>query len=371
MTVDIEQLHRRISALEAENARLNALAASDDSELERAETALADSEQRYRTLFDRIDEGFCIIEFFDGPHGPLSDYIHIEANPAYEAHAGISNVVGQKLREMVPDEADGWVELYGGVLRTGTPIRFERELVATGRHLELAAFRIEPASRRQVAVLFQDITARKRAETAIQNLNETLEVRINEAIAERKQAEEALRQSQKMEAVGQLTGGIAHDFNNLLTGIMGSLELLETRLRQGRTSELNRYVAVAQGAAKRAAALTHRLLAFSRRQTLDAKPTDVNRLVIGMEELIRRTVGPQITLEVVTAGRVVVGADRRLPARERAAQPLYQRARRHAGRAAALRSRPPINGSTTARPSNAICRPANICRYASPTPAPA
>ena len=301
MTVDIEQLHRRIAALEAENARLSAIAAADNSELERAETALADSEQRYRTLFNSIDEGFCIIEFFDGPHGPLSDYVHIEANPAYEHHAGIPNVVGQKLREMVPDEADGWVELYGGVLRSGVPIRFERELVATGRHLELAAFRIEPASRRQVAVLFQDITARKRAETEIQNLNETLEARIAEAIAERKQAEEALRQSQKMEAVGQLTGGIAHDFNNLLTGIIGSLELLEMRLRQGRTSELNRYVAVAQGASKRAAALTHRLLAFSRRQTLDAKPTDVNRLVMGIEELIRRTVGPQITLEVVTA----------------------------------------------------------------------
>jgi signal transduction histidine kinase/ActR/RegA family two-component response regulator len=301
VTVDIEQLHRRIAALEAENARLSAIAAADNSELERAETALADSEQRYRTLFNSIDEGFCIIEFFDGPHGPLSDYVHIEANPAYEHHAGIPNVVGQKLREMVPDEADGWVELYGGVLRSGVPIRFERELVATGRHLELAAFRIEPASRRQVAVLFQDITARKRAETEIQNLNETLEARIAEAIAERKQAEEALRQSQKMEAVGQLTGGIAHDFNNLLTGIIGSLELLETRLRQGRTSELNRYVAVAQGASKRAAALTHRLLAFSRRQTLDAQPTDVNRLVMGIEELIRRTVGPQITLEVVTA----------------------------------------------------------------------
>ncbi len=299
--VETEELQRRIGALEAENARLRELAVADSTELERAATALADSEQRYRTLFNSIDEGFCIIEFLDGPHGPLSDYVHIEANPAYAHHAGIPNVVGQKLREMVPDEADGWAELYGGVLRTGVSIRFERELVATGRHLELAAFRIEPASRRQVAVLFQDITARKRAEAAIHHLNETLEVRIAEAIAERKHAEEALRQSQKMEAVGQLTGGIAHDFNNLLTGIIGSLELLETRLRQGRTSELHRYVGVAQGASKRAAALTHRLLAFSRRQTLDAKPTDVNRLAMDMEELIRRTVGPQITLEVVTA----------------------------------------------------------------------
>ena len=231
--VEIEELQERIAALEAENTRLRALAAADNTERERAETALADSEQRYRTLFNSIDEGFCIIEFLDGPHGPLSDYVHIEANPAYALHAGIPNVVGQKLREMVPDEADGWAELYGGVLRTGVPIRFERELIATGRHLELAAFRIEPASRRQVAVLFQDITARKRAEQALQHLNETLEARIAEAIAERKQAEEALRQSQKMEAVGQLTGGIAHDFNNLLTGIIGSLELLEIAAATG------------------------------------------------------------------------------------------------------------------------------------------
>ena len=298
---EIETIQRRIKALEDENARLRDLVEADVSRRREAEAALAESEERYRTLFNSIDEGFCIIEFFDGPHGPLSDYIHVEANPAYEQHAGIPNVVGQKLREMVPDEADGWAALYGEVLRTGRPIRFERELVATGRHLELAAFRVEPAFRRQVAVLFQDVTARKQAETALRELNETLELRVAEAIAERQRTEEALRQAQKMEAVGQLTGGIAHDFNNLLTGIIGALDLLQTRLSQGRLSEIDRYVAAAQGASKRAAALTHRLLAFSRRQTLDPKPTDVNRLVAGLEELIRRTVGPQITLEVVTA----------------------------------------------------------------------
>ena len=121
-------------------------------------------------------------------------------------------------------------------------------------------------------------------------------------IAERERIEDALRQSQKMEAVGQLTGGLAHDFNNLLTGISGSLELLSARIVQGRVNDIDRYVAAAQGAAKRAAALTHRLLAFSRRQTLDPKPTDVNRLVSRMEELIRRTVGPSVTVETVGAG---------------------------------------------------------------------
>jgi len=116
------------------------------------------------------------------------------------------------------------------------------------------------------------------------------------------QAEATLRQSQKMEAVGQLTGGLAHDFNNLLTGISGSLELLQTRVAQGRVRDLERYLNVAQGAARRAATLTHRLLAFSRRQTLDPKPSDVNRMVVGMADLIRRTLGPEIALETINAG---------------------------------------------------------------------
>ncbi len=110
-----------------------------------------------------------------------------------------------------------------------------------------------------------------------------------------------LRQSQKMEAVGQLTGGIAHDFNNLLMAISGSLELLSNRLAQGRHKEAERYIVTAQSATKRAAALTHRLLAFARRQTLEPKPTDINRLVADMEELIRRTVGPSIKVEVAGA----------------------------------------------------------------------
>ncbi len=114
----------------------------------------------------------------------------------------------------------------------------------------------------------------------------------------------ALRQSQKMEAVGQLTGGIAHDFNNLLTGITGSLELLGRRLKQGRLDGIDRYISTAQGAATRAAALTHRLLAFSRRQTLDPKPVNVNRMISEMEELLQRTVGPGIKISTTLAGGV-------------------------------------------------------------------
>jgi len=126
--------------------------------------------------------------------------------------------------------------------------------------------------------------------------------KVTRDLTERRAIEGQLRQSQKMEAVGQLTGGLAHDFNNLLTGISGSLEMMQVRMSQGRTAEFDRYFVAAQGAVKRAAALTHRLLAFSRRQTLDPKPTNVNRLLSGLEELVRRTVGPSIRVELVEAG---------------------------------------------------------------------
>jgi PAS domain S-box-containing protein len=128
------------------------------------------------------------------------------------------------------------------------------------------------------------------------------DVTAEKAAAERlKVTEEALLQSQKMEAVGQLTGGIAHDFNNLLTGIVGSLDLLQTRLDQGRTDNVARYIKAAMTSANRAAALTHRLLAFARRQPLIPKSVDANQLVVSLEDLLRRTIGETIDLEIVAA----------------------------------------------------------------------
>ncbi|MEA2867263.1 MAG: hypothetical protein QOE39_1978 [Bradyrhizobium sp.] len=129
------------------------------------------------------------------------------------------------------------------------------------------------------------------------------DVTAEKAAAERLRAtEEALLQSQKMEAVGQLTGGIAHDFNNLLTGIVGSLDLLQTRLNQGRIDNVARYIDAAMTSANRAAALTHRLLAFARRQPLIPKSVDANQLVVSLEDLLRRTIGETIDLAIVASG---------------------------------------------------------------------
>lgn len=131
----------------------------------------------------------------------------------------------------------------------------------------------------------------------VQEANSTLELRVLQRTAELEEAQDALRQSQKMEAVGQLTGGIAHDFNNLLMGITGSLELIKRQIQAGSTDRIERFADMAMASANRAAALTHRLLAFSRRQPLDPKPVDANGLVMGMADLLRRTLGEAITLK--------------------------------------------------------------------------
>lgn len=135
-------------------------------------------------------------------------------------------------------------------------------------------------------------------ETELSHLNATLEARVEERTYELQAAHESLRQSQKMEAVGHLTGGIAHDFNNLLAGISGSLELLSRRLSEGRLAGMERYIDAALANAGRAAALTQRLLAFARRQTLAPTPTDVNRLIRGMDDLLRGSIGPGVELAV-------------------------------------------------------------------------
>ncbi|GJE43066.1 PAS domain-containing protein [Methylobacterium soli] len=185
---------------------------------------------------------------------------------------------------MHPDDEPPTLEAIGRMATTGRPARFENRIATRDGGFKHIEWTVAPERDGvNFIAVGRDLSDAKARE------------------AELAMAQEALRQSQKMEAVGQLTGGLAHDFNNLLAGISGSLELMQTRMSQGRFNDVDRYLAAAQGASKRAAALTHRLLAFSRRQTLDPKPTDANRLVSGIQELVQRTVGPQILIEVVGA----------------------------------------------------------------------
>ena len=142
------------------------------------------------------------------------------------------------------------------------------------------------------------------SELRLQRTLETLEQQVEERTAQLRHNEDALRQSQKMEAVGQLTGGIAHDFNNMLTGIIGSLELLRRRVSRGKLDDLDSLIDLGVTSANRAAGLTHRLLAFSRRQSLDSKPVEINQLVTAMGELLQRSINESIKLEMRLSGEL-------------------------------------------------------------------
>jgi PAS domain S-box-containing protein len=173
------------------------------------------------------------------------------------------------------DKAERWIARRGEILREG-------------------------AGYRLVGVIY-DVTEAKAQEAALRDLAETLEIRVETEIAERRQAEEALRQAQKMEAVGQLTGGIAHDFNNLLTIIIGNIDTVIRRYDSSADPRARRSLDNALKGAERAASLTQRLLAFSRRQPLDPKPIDVERLLAGMSDLLTRSISETVAIQISAA----------------------------------------------------------------------
>ncbi len=517
-----------------------------DEMVRRAETALGQTRDRYKALLNSIDAGFCVIEMiFDERDRPM-DYRFIEINPAFERHTGLENAIGRTMRELVPAHEQHWFDFYGQVALTGQPGRFESSADGLGRWFDVHACPVGGRGGNQVAILFADISERRRMEMALRasehqlkmlaemmpnlvwtarpdgaldwfnervydysgaerggldgcgwtasvhpddraeaaaawataigagsdyqaefrlrrrdgayrwhvaraiplrdtdgvisrwvgattdiqeqkeaaealaDINTTLERRVearthalresedfarlalsavsgvgvwtydattdrfvcDAAIAELcgfdpatgaeglsaadflanvhpddrsrlaasiaeglmqaddldheyrlmhadgsvhwilsrgrtyfdngkpvrhtgvgvdtthlKRLEEQLRQSQKMEAIGQLTGGIAHDFNNMLAGISSSLELIQRRRAAGRTDGIDRLLDTASGAVERAAGLTHRLLAFARRQPLDTKSHDVATLIADMEEMLYRTLGENVHLQ--------------------------------------------------------------------------
>ena len=234
------------------------------------------SRSHLQTIFDACPDYLYLIRL--SKDGVLA---YEDVNSAAQALFGIDRtlVAGRPVADVAAVESAASIEVHVRRALRGKRIQYQVE------------------RRTETPMTVQIVGAR----IAYSNEEEGLVLFCGRDITEQRIAEDALRQSQKMEAVGQLTGGLAHDFNNLLTGIMGSLDLLQVRVAQGRYERVERYVEAAQTAAQRAAALTHRLLAFSRRQTLDPRPADINLLVAGMYDLLARTVGPEIRLQTTQA----------------------------------------------------------------------
>ncbi|UZK70952.1 PAS domain S-box protein [Sphingomonas sp. S1-29] len=280
----------------------------DDTERAEAERQLRENEARLRALTDNLPSGM-VYQLATANDGTERRFLYVS-----QSHEKLTGIAADAVL------ADPTIP-YSLILPEDRPALLAAEAAATAARKPFDVqvrfrradgmvrwSRIISAPRDQIdgSVVWDgiqvDITDQKRAETLLVEMNDELERRVAERTRELEEAQEALRQAQKMEAVGQLTGGIAHDFNNLLTGVIGSLDMMQRRMAKGETDKIERYATTAMTAANRAAALTHRLLAFSRRQPLDPKPVNANRLVSGMEELLRRTIGENVRLEIVTAG---------------------------------------------------------------------
>ena len=283
----------------------------------RAETALREGEARLRGFVENSADVLWIVD----TEARRLEYL----SPAYEAIWG-------EPRERIMRDLGRWVELVHPADRArasrnlpqalaGATVSVEYRIVRPSdgavRWIRDTGFPIPSADGRirRVGGIAQDITEEKAAGERLRELNEALEARVaartaelqqalstlHDEVLERQQAEERLRQSEKLKAVGQLTGGIAHDLNNMLQAITSGLSMIRTRLRQGRSGDVLSYVERAERGTMRAAALTQRLLAFGRQQTLTPKPVSLDQIARGMEEMIRRTVGPSVQVELKLA----------------------------------------------------------------------
>jgi len=240
------------------------------------EAALQDSETRYRSLVDRLLDGFALCDASCDPDGQPIDFRVVEVNPAFERITGLSAeaLVGRTLREAFPELASDWSEELGLVALGGEPLQLAYHS-SLGKRLDLTAY---SPRRLQLAVLVRDVTEPKRAKE------------------ERAKLEQQLRHSQRMEAVGRLAAGVAHDFNNLLSPILAYSELLIMELALGdpRHEELEQI----RHAAVRARDLTRQLLSFGRKQLGELTPVDLREVVHGLEKLLRRTVREDVRIEL-------------------------------------------------------------------------
>ena len=288
------------AAIAIDNARLFDSARKEIEARRAAEEALAVSEAKFRAIVDHVDQ----MIWSTLPDG-TPDFYNQRWHDYTGAPAGSTD--GEGWSELVhPDDRDRARGLWRRAVEAGEPYHIEYRLRHRSGEYRWVLGRAQPVrdSGGQIDRWYgtcTDIEDIVQARQVLARSREQLEQLVSERTRELEQAQDALRQAQKMEAVGQLTGGIAHDFNNMLAVVVGSLDLLGRRLG-GADEPVRRYVDAAADGARRAALLTQRLLAFSRQQPLRPEPIQANGLVAGMADLVRRSLGTSIHLETVLAG---------------------------------------------------------------------
>lgn len=235
------------------------------------------SEERYRTLFTSMDQGFCVIEMIDDAGEPV-DYRFVEINPAFEQHTGLRDALGKTMRQLAPLE-EHWVQTLGGVARTGKAIRYENFAEGLQRHFDVYAFPVGARPERRVGVLFSDVTQRKRADTAIQALNAELRQRAND-LADAREAAEAANH-----AKSAFLATMSHEIRTPLIGVLGMVEVLA---RSHLTGEQRRQLNIVHQSAQSLLQIIGDILDFSK---IEAGKVEIAPVTIPLRRLLSRVVG--------------------------------------------------------------------------------
>ena len=249
-------------------------------ERKRAEYELSEAEKHYRMLFNAIDEGFCIIEvIFDENEKPI-DYRFLEINPSFEKQTGLIDAQGKRMRELAPKHEEHWFEIYGKIAVTGQPARFVNRAEQLHRWYDVYAFRFGQPENRQVAILFNDITERKRTEEEVRKYSAEL-IEKNEELRAMTQQ---LWQAAKLATMGELAASIAHELNNPLATVSMRAESLLTKTQQD--SPMWRELKIIEQEVERMATLIANLLQFSRRSQPRKSTVDICEEIEKALELI-------------------------------------------------------------------------------------
>ena len=272
-----------------------------------AEDALRASEHRYRTLFESIDEGFCVVELIFDPKGQPVDYLFLEANPSFERQTGLRNVIGKTIRELSPGNEQHWFDVYGKVAQTGQPTRCENQAQALDRWFDVYAFRLGDAGSRKVAILFNDITARKNAEHALRSAHDELEL-ANRGLETRVSE----RTAKLRETIGELEAysySISHDMRAPLRAMQAYAQVLIAEHHAQLDATGKRYLERIMSSSNRLDKLIQDVLSYSRVSRAEFKPEPVHldRLVDALVEEYPTVRNAEV--EVVHPLGSVIGAE--------------------------------------------------------------